>query len=300
MQTLGIKERAYRNYRRRLQTEFPPFLRPDGTSRIEEVKVGEVKYLRLVDVGEHGWSDADFVARVTALHFAVRLLSFLEGTEIGDAMGAFFDEFKHTLRDREWLLGGVLDHADRMFYEVPAAPKDYSSKGEVIKTIIRAMMLNKRVAVRYQSASLPVDYESLIEPLTLATHRSALYIFARRKGYDDVRMYAVDRFLAAEPTEQNFEYPSRVVYTPEQYVEGSWGIWRGGEGERHEFELVFANKRWLKMFLQERRWHQTQKFLELDDGRLRMTFVVSSDKEVWRWIRGFEDDVEVVAPVLPG
>ena len=296
MSALGIKERTYRKYRLRLQTEFEALRGDDGKSLVQEVSDGEARYLRVVEVGSKSWSDEDFVARVAALHFSVRLLSFLKGTEIGTAIESFLAEFNHTLHDRKTLLGEVLNNADRMFYEIPDAPKQYDSKGGIIQTVIRAMMLRKRVRVEYDSASLRGAWTMTLEPLTLASHRSALYLIARAEGYEDFRMYAVGRILTAEATSQRFEYPSRAKYDPDRYIGGSWGVFRGEEGEQHEFELLFADKRWLQMFVRERRWHASQEFTSLEDGRMRMTFVVSSDKEVWPWIRGFGDDVEVVRP----
>lgn len=298
MRELDIKDRTYRKYRLRLQEEFEPLTKSDGTSLIQEVVDGDARYLRVVNVAARGWADEDFIARVAALHFAARIMRFLEGTELGDAIDAFLCEFTHSMRDRKTLLGDVLNHANRMFYEIPDAPKDYSAKGEIIHTILRAMLLCKRVEVEYDSASLRGAWEMTLEPLTLASHRSALYVIARAKGYEDIRMYAVDRILRAEALAEQFEYPSVVKYDPDTYIGGSWGLFRGEEGEQHEFDLVFTNKRWLKMFLQERRWHDSQRFEELDDGRLRMTFTVTSDREVWPWIRGFGDDVEVRSPTF--
>ncbi len=296
MAQLGIKDRTYRKYRHRLQTEFEPLMKGDGTSLIQEVVEGEAIYLRVVEVAEKSWADEDFIARVAALHFAVRILRFLKGTEVGDAIDSFLGEFQHSMRDRKTMLGEVLHHADRMFYEIPDAPKDYGDKGEIIRTVLRAMLLCKRVEVEYNSASLRGAWGMTLEPLTLASHRSALYLIARAQGYEDIRMYAVDRILTAKETTERFEYPSTVKYDPDTYIAGAWGLFRGEADEQHDFELIFADKRWLQMFVQERRWHKSQVFAPLDDGRLRMSFSVSSDKEVWPWILGFGDDVEVVRP----
>lgn len=293
---LKIEPRTYRKYRLRLQSEFKPLQKRGGRSLIQEVGEGDAKYLRIVNVRESGWSDEDFVARVAALHFAVRILGFLKGTEVGDAIDTFLGEFQHSMRDRKTLLGDVLHHADRMFFEIPDAPKDYSTKGPLLHELLRAMILCRRVMVEYDSASQGRAATYPLEPLTLASHRSALYVIARSPKYDHIRMYAVDRFLSIEMLDEKFEYPSTAKYDPDSYTRGAWGVFRGEEGEAHEFELVFANKRWLRMYLTERRWHSTQQFTELEDGRLRMTFKTSSDREVWPWIRGFAEDVEVVRP----
>lgn len=296
---LNITERTYRKYRLRLQDHFEPLMRRDGSSMVQEVTDGSSKYLRILDLPELGWSDDDFVARVAALYFSARLLSFVQGTEIGAAIESFLHDFHHSMRDRKTLLRDVLHNAERMFYEIPDAPKDYSDKDDVVRTFLKAVLMTRRVAVTYNSASRSRPWDLVLEPYTLASHRSALYLIAKTDAYDDIRIYAIDRFLKAELTDQKFDYPSSVRYDPAEYISGSWGLFRGDGNERHEFELVFDDKRWLKMFLQERRWHESQEFEELDDGRLRMTFTVTSDREVWPWIRGFGGDVEVRKPAEP-
>ena len=65
-----------------------------------------------------------------------------------------------------------------------------------------------------------------------------------------------------------------------------------------EVELLFAGHTYLKRYLRERTWHPSQQFEDLDDGRLRLTFTVTSMVEVEPWIRSFGADVEAVRPAV--
>lgn len=291
---LGIQDRTYRKYRKILKSEFPPFQTKDGKCLLAEVKDGEASYLRLVDAEELAMHDQHFVSRVAALYFAQQLLGFVDQTPIGVATNDLISEFRARLTDQPFLLQHVLGNTDRMFFQLPDAPKDYGGKKEVLQAILNSLVFRRKARMVYDSASHQ-SLELIVAPYTLAVFRSALYLIA--KGSDDeVRIYAVDRITSYEGNGSKFNYPSREEFDPRRYTEGSFGIFRSDSKKLIEFELLFVNERWLKLYITERRWHPTQKFENLKDGRLRMTFKVNTDVEVWPWIRQFGDNVQVVKP----
>jgi hypothetical protein len=134
----------------------------------------------------------------------------------------------------------------------------------------------------------------LLEPLTLMVWRSALYVVVRFKGNRNPYYMAIDRMREVERTGETFRYPAAADYSPAQLVDGAFGIYREPGARPRQVELIFANERWLKMYVRERHWHPTQKFEDLPDGRLRMTFTATSMADIRTWIRGFGADVEVV------
>ena len=295
---LGIKPRAYRNYRKRLQDDFVAFQDQDGESAIREVKEGDQRYLRLVQMPATENHTQEFTSRVAALHFAQLLLGFVDNTPVHDAMRTLLDDFKDGLADRSFTLSHVLRNTDRIFYQLPDAPKDYTQKGDVIQTLTHALIFTKKIRVVYGSVNFD-PFEIDLQPYTLAVYRSALYLIAKSDAHDDVRIWAVDRIESATELQQKFDYPSRGQYSPDDYTDGSFGIYRTDSPDVTKFELIFADERWLKLYITERKWHPSQRFKHLKDGRLRMTFSVNTEVEVWRWIRSFGDDVTVVKPSRP-
>jgi proteasome accessory factor B len=117
---------------------------------------------------------------------------------------------------------------------------------------------------------------------------------------DDERVYtfAVDRILSVESRRERFEYPSPRGFDPVRHFADTFGIFvpPRKERKRTEVELVFANERWLKLYVRERRWHPTQEFKDLRDGRLHMKFRVDNLIEVLPWIRSFGGQVTVLKP----
>jgi predicted DNA-binding transcriptional regulator YafY len=239
--------------------------------------------------------DDDFVPRIAAMYFAQQLMGFLQGTEFQDAFETLFQNFTHSLTDRPFVLNHLLRNADRIFYQVPDAPKDYSELREELQTVAHALIFSKVLEVTYDSPTYG-ELTLTLHPYSLMSYRSGLYLVALSEKHenDDPRIYSVDRIRAVEKLDRGFKYPSPARFKPETYTEGSFGIFRGDPTRKFLYELIFDNVRWLKMYVMERRWHPSQTFEELADGRLRMTFEVSVTDEVDRWVRSFGDEVDVV------
>jgi len=294
MSELGIKDRTYRKYRKVLIEQFQPFMNGSGESNLREVADGEAKYLRLVFGDEVKLYDSTFVSRVAALHYSQQLLGFVGQTTIGAASNELMTDFRSRVREKKQFIDEVLGNVDRMFFQLPDAPKDYSTKNLVIRDLMDCLIFRRAILMNYTSASFK-DLSVELEPYTLAVHRSALYLIGKGTD-DDVRIYAVDRILSVEKLRRRFDYPRAADYDPARYTEGSFGIFRSDSKVLIHFELIFDDERWLKLYISERHWHPTQVLEPLEDGRLRLTFSVNTDVEVWPWIRQFGDRVQVILP----
>jgi predicted DNA-binding transcriptional regulator YafY len=86
-----------------------------------------------------------------------------------------------------------------------------------------------------------------------------------------------------------FERPEG--FDVERYLAGAWGMLRG---DIVTVRVVFA--RGLARYIRERLWHPTQRFRDLEDGRLEMTLRVADTLEVRRFILGLGSEAEVIAP----
>lgn len=292
METLGIADRTYRKYRSLLQQHFDYLVDAKG-SLVVEAREGEARYLRLRDSEGRVEDHPHFLARVAALELARQAFAFLAPTRIGEDLDAFRQDFLDRVQDRVLVFRQLLRDLDRKLLVAPDAAKDYTGQDDKIAAILHGLIYCKRLLVTYiggQRSSGP----QLVEPLTLMVWRSALYLVVRYKGSRKTYLLAVDRIVAIERTGEVFRYPSDADYRPADLLDGSFGIFREPGARPRTVELVFADQRWLKMYVRERRWHPTQQFEDLPDGRLRMTFSATSLADVRTWVRGFGPDVEVV------
>ncbi len=291
---LGIADRTYRKYRALLQDEFNHLV-DEGHGLIVEVRDGDARYLRLADSEVPEEEHPRFIARVAALELARQSFDFLRATDIGKDLEAFQQEFWARVGDRTFVFRHLLNDLDRKLYHVPDAPKDYSGQQRKVWDILHALVFCKRLLVSYDSGRKTWGPQ-LVDPLTLLVWRSGLYVVARMKGGRKEYLLAVDRMTQVERTGETFRYPAKADYRPEKLLDGSFGIFRDEAAKTIDVELLFANNKWLKQYVTERRWHPTQKFEEQPDGRLRMTFTVRAMQEVERWVRSFGDEVEWVRP----
>jgi predicted DNA-binding transcriptional regulator YafY len=88
---------------------------------------------------------------------------------------------------------------------------------------------------------------------------------------------------------QSFELPADLDL--DALLSSAWGIiW----GEGHVVKLRFSPRAAWRA--RESRWHPTQEIEDTDDGGCLLTLTVASLMEVGRWVRGWGDEVEVLAP----
>ena len=297
MAELGIRPRTYRKYRALLQDHLEHHLDPEGRWQVVEVREGEARYLRLAVTDGAAEAQDGFLGQVAAFWLARRVFDFAGDGEITAALDGAWADLQAAVGDRGFTLGHLLRNVDRMLHAVPDAPKDYEGHEETVAALLRALFFSRAVVIRHRGLGDGDPKRHRLCPLTLTVWRSGLYLVAAYVPDGRPYLFAVERILEVEPTDQRFRYPSARDYDPETLFEGSFGIWQEPGGEPVVVELLFADQPWLHRYVTERTWHPTQVFEVQPDGRLRLTFTVTSTVEVAPWVRSFGDDVEVVAPV---
>ena len=293
---LDIADRTYRKYKRTLTDNFEHLLDPSGRWKIEEVREGEARYLRLC-VNEGAAEDRPgFLARVASYWLVRDVFSFTGDSALANALEGPWFELIEGIGDKPFFLRHLLRNTDRMLHYVPDAPKDYTGHEATLSTLLRALFYTRRVSFEYASGEGTRWRKQALCPLTLVMWRSALYLVGAYEPKGKPYLFAVERMRGVKRLKERFEYPDLAQYHPEKLFEGSFGIWQHPDAEPVAVELIFAAQPYLKRYLRERTWHPSQQFEDLDDGRLKLTFSVTSMVEVEPWIRSFGKDVETVCP----
>jgi len=225
--------------------------------------------------------------QVMPLGLARLALSFLEGTEVHDQIGAVMDRLSEgaTPATRKHLA-----ELGKKVAIVPHGPKSYSARADVLNDILTGLLNDQLVEIRYWSPGKRLT-KHVIEPLSLLLYREALYLIANSTTYGGIRIsFAVDRITRSTWLKgQRFTYPQD--YSPGQQLDGAFGL-VGGASEK--VEIVFDPEQ--AKYVRERRWHPTQRFETLPDGRVRMTMMVSGNHDVLLWLLGHTGTFEVVSP----
>ena len=292
---LGIQERTWRKYRQ-LLVQYGPSLFGDSERIVpREITEDGRRFIRLVPPAFVDKASG-FAERLMALSLLRGFGGLAEGSSLGRIAEETWAGFVGRVRDKQFVVGSLLRDLDRKVYHRPAAPKDYTEHGHTIDEVGRAVLLQRRLSMRYASAA-SAERDRVVEPLTLLHWRGGLYLIARCVGGEGLRTFAVERILSASlQGNAPFDYPSAADYDPERFFDGAFGLFRGdaASAESTSVRLRFAATPWLHQYVRERCWHPSQQFVLLEDGRLEMRFEVASMTEVWPWIRHFGCDVEVL------
>lgn len=160
---------------------------------------------------------------------------------------------------------------------------------EHVAAIQGALLERRRLRLRYYSMSRDEVSDRRVDPYHLTLHGGGFYLVAHCHLRQAVRIFAVERIRECEVLAVRFDMPEK--FDVETYLAGAWGIVRG---DIVTVKVLFARS--LARYIRDRLWHPTQKFRDLDDGRLEMTLRVADTLEVRRWILGFGSETEVLEP----
>jgi predicted DNA-binding transcriptional regulator YafY len=193
-----------------------------------------------------------------------------------------------------------LVHLAKKFYEVPFGVKRYDDQRPVIDAIVRALLRQERLDVRYRSMTTKEGTAKLhvFEPYTLAIYKGGLYLIGYSFEREKRIFLAVERIekvvphLGADGEVESFTYPEG--YTPELHTQGAFGIYDTGKTFDVELEILSADT---IAFLAPRRFHRTQKLERRADGTAVLTMKVLGLEELATWVMTMAPWMRVVKPV---
>ncbi len=220
------------------------------------------------------------------LYFCRGQLAFLEGTPFQDDLDAIFGKIRSNLPPR------TVAHLERI--AEASTPrfrgfKDYSGKKQLLQDLRQALLRQNSCELDYKPANRPAETYQ-VDPYTLLFFNNGLYLggFAHNRGA--LRLFAVERIVSLGVSAERFEVAED--YHPEQLTGTAFGLI--DEGDDYDLELLFAAE--IAYLVAERIWHPQQQLETLADGRVRLCFKASGEKEILAWIYSFIPHVEIVRP----
>jgi len=168
--------------------------------------------------------------------------------------------------------------------------KDYTGKEKIIDGMRRAMIEQKRCAVKYHSfrSGKKRDYE--LDPLKFFENNGGLYIFAYITAYDEVRTLAVERIERLEITETPFDYPEG--FDPEKLLSSAFGIIFD---KPIQVKIRFSKD--VAPYIRERTWAPKQRITENEtDGSIILEMETCGWLDVKRWVLSYGMHGEVLKP----
>ncbi|HOI54518.1 MAG TPA: WYL domain-containing protein [Phycisphaerae bacterium] len=155
----------------------------------------------------------------------------------------------------------------------------------VREAVARRHVLRGRYISFYEKKQIDVT----MEPYWLVFHERAWYVIGRCCRNDDIRTFKLGRFVELRELAETFKAPARTL---EEHLGNAWRFMP--EGRQYDVSLRFS--RLVAPNVAEVQWHRTQKVAWEDEGTLLFDVRVDGLGEIYWWVLGYGDQVEVLKP----
>lgn len=162
---------------------------------------------------------------------------------------------------------------------------------EVMWPLVGAISKGRACIVNYRAPSSGnANKRFRVLPLRLIVHNGALYLHAWHAPSKNVILLNLQRLKQLEVLEESEALPRE--YDPEKLENSAFGIFIGKSMET--FVLHFD--RFARPYIEERRWHPTEKLDPQPDGSVILRFECTPSYEVTNWVASWREHVKVLAP----
>jgi hypothetical protein len=219
--------------------------------------------------------------------FGASLAPLFEGTSYEQGLR----DATRSVVERAKRAGDFKNIDRKFFFHARGGEVALPDAGPHLDELIEAVLVCNWVRLAYRHFDTPPSRVD-IRPLSIVVYEHQLYVV----GLDKTGRHHPYRFSRIESVTRSsttFEYPARPAYDPKQLLRDSFGIFMDPSMPVIEARVKLA-PRW-KAYASTHRWHPSQACEELDDGVV-VTLRVRLCPELERWVLGFGDDAEVLAP----
>lgn len=261
MDDLEISQRTAYRYMQTLQGSFPIFYKRRKGSYVFD----EGFSLRKPDLS---------VEEILAFALAKKLLS-----NFGTGMEKSLESIEEKLSQKK---------ADLPKHIILSA--DISHETEKYLGVIHQAIQNfQKIELIYKALYSDDETKRVVNPCYLFFQDG----FWHLRGYchlrEAYRTFALDRIASLTILDKHF-LPK--ILSPEDELSGSFGAIIDGE----PIEVILRFDPEIKIYVLRKKWHQSQKAIHLDDGRLEMSFHINGTEGIKGWIYQWLPYVDVIAP----
>ena len=162
----------------------------------------------------------------------------------------------------------------------------------ILATLADAWISQHQVKISYQALAEKKATERIIEPYFIepAAPGHSSYVIAYCHRTKSLRTFKIERIEAVELTSEPYVIPPD--FDANAYLGSSWGIVVKDEVETIKLRFVPQIAR----IMEETTWHPSQVLELQSDGSIIMTLSVTNTVELYSWILGWGEKVEVLEP----
>ena len=163
-----------------------------------------------------------------------------------------------------------------------------------LTTIVDAMRDGVALSMTYQSFGKPEPSTFEVEPYCVKLFEQRWYMLGKSEGYDELRLYALDRIKALEPTECKFKLPNK--FDAAKFFEDYYGIIIGDEDFEVEPVALKVNS-WQSKYLRTLPLHHTQVEVERNEEYSIFEYRLCPSFDFQQKLLSMGDSVGALAPV---
>lgn len=159
----------------------------------------------------------------------------------------------------------------------------------MLETLVQAILTKRRCNVTYRSPKHLIEKTYQYEPYRLRHVDGGLYCIGRIPAIGGLTILATERIVTLKLIESVFcAEPDNDL---SRYENEAFGVTL-----EEAITVVLRIRADQAPYVSEREWHPSQTIRSLADGGVELTFCAGGTFEIERWILGWGDAVEVIAP----
>ena len=224
---------------------------------------------------------------LVALSVARKALTQYRGTSFEKPLRDAFEKLTAGLRDQiQFSWNGDLD-ASISFRAGGQGVGDL----DVFETASQTVLQSEELEFAYRKLGDEQAEVRRVQPLHLACIDNQWYLFGHdlhREG--SIRTFALTRMAALKNTGKRFEKPE--PFSLDEHLASSFGVFSSQAAETVRLRFDPFSSR----LIRERNWHPSQSLAALEGGSLELSMHIGVSPEVHRWVLGWGEHVEVLAP----
>ena len=183
----------------------------------------------------------------------------------------------------------VADLAEKIEIQMDVTT-DLSGQDSVYQAVLQSLARRQRVRIYYGSLYEQRRIRTTLSPYRLLFNRHTWYVVGHSSMHRAVRTFNLRRIESIETLAEPYKIPAR--FSLDRMLGNAWNLIR--EDQRHTVRLRFHPQ--VATNVSEVRWHKTQKTELRPDGSVDFTVEVDGLEEIYWWVLGYGDRVEILEP----
>jgi predicted DNA-binding transcriptional regulator YafY len=161
---------------------------------------------------------------------------------------------------------------------------------KIFDAFAKATAARKQLELTYRKPGVQQVEQRVVDPYHLANINGEWFLFAFDHLRKDIRTFVPARIKTVRPT--GAQFVPRKAFSLEARLRNSFGVHSGAGA----FEVVLHFTEQVADYVREKKWHDSQRLIDLRDGGVELTMHLSSLLEVERWVLNWGGNAVVIQP----